>query len=610
MSNNSLKINITLLFLIYLLFCYELICVALPLSFQNLLTKNKQTNITTSKYHTINNQKNNTSSVILKSKLKKSSLAVAQVSNGSSPWSNAVNFSKNWGTQVDPRTGTFTAYVKVGSMISNLDHGPNINLQISYNSDSVADLDTLGAGWSWNLTHFDPVTNQLSTSQGKTFNLRQQADGTWWPRYHKLHDIQIDGSKDTFFTITYANGLREILDHDGFETRLEQQDGRSVHFDYVPGTHLLSDIHDDQGHKITLTRQDGFVTVTSFDADGKPLNIVLNDLDGQLKNITLPGKDKQTMLNIHMTYQHHLLDNIIYPTGLKKRITYNCTDAMPVASSYGSQRHLCVVTQESTDPGAGQSKMVIHYSYSERNANEHNYLGFNSGLSTMPGLSTDMLFEAPTDYTYKTAQDNGLTTQIRTYNKYHLLISVKLIGDRTGHLLSATHYFFCRTDKIDGCAHTSFEDLPDTYSLPLKIVTRTWGEHTGAPALETTENSYDDLGRIISTKDTYGREKIITYCPASGNAACPAEPDKWSLTTLVQSVTTKPSEQFKTASEKPLVIDNFYKKEPNIKGDDYTLVLASKVVKSGNQQLTTTRQYYNDPKNIFEYGLLKTTKLT
>ncbi len=610
MIYNFLKTNITPLFLLCLLLCCELICGALPLSFQSLPTKNKKTRIVVKKFNTINNHKNNIIPKKLKDKLKKSSLAVAQASNSSSPWSNAVNFSKNWGTQVDPRTGTFTAYVKVGSMISNLDHGPNINLQISYNSDSVADLDTLGAGWSWNLTHFDPVTNQLSTSQGKTFNLRQQANGTWWPRYHKLHDVQIDGSKDTFFTITYANGLREILDHDGFETRLEQQDGRSVHFDYVPGTHLLSDIHDDQGHKIILTWQDGFVTVTSFDADGKPLNIELNDLDGKLKNITLPGKDKQTMLNIHMEYQGHLLDNIIYPTGLKKRITYNCTDAMPVESPYGHQRHLCVVTQESADPGAEQPEMITHYSYSERNANEHNYLGFNSGLSTMPGLSTDILFEAPADYTYETAQDNGLTTQIRTYNKYHLLISVKLISDHTEDLLSAIHYFFCRTDEIDGCAHTSFEDLPDTYSLPLKIVTSVWGEHTGAPAIETTENSYDDLGRITSTKDTYGREKIITYCPASGNAACPAEPDKWSLTTLVQSVTTKPSAQFKTASEKPLVIDNFYKKEPNIKGDDYTLVLASKVVKSGNQQLTTTRQYYNDPKNTFEYGLLKTTKLT
>ena len=164
MTYNFLKINI-LVFLLCLLLCCELICGALPLSFQNLSIKNKKRSIVVNKFHTINNQKNNIIPKKLKDKLKKNSLSVAQVSNGSSPWSNAVNFSKNWGTQVDPRTGTFTAYVKVGSMISNLDHGPNINLQISYNSDSVADPDALGAGWSWNLTHFNPVTNQLSTSQ-------------------------------------------------------------------------------------------------------------------------------------------------------------------------------------------------------------------------------------------------------------------------------------------------------------------------------------------------------------------------------------------------------------------------------------------------------------
>ncbi|MCY4329031.1 MAG: hypothetical protein OXC48_02935, partial [Endozoicomonadaceae bacterium] len=96
MIYNFLKTNITPLLLLCLLLCCELICGALPLSFQNLPTKNKKS-VVVNKSHKVNSQKNNIVSKKLKNKLEKDSLSVAQASNGSSPWSNAVNFSKNWG---------------------------------------------------------------------------------------------------------------------------------------------------------------------------------------------------------------------------------------------------------------------------------------------------------------------------------------------------------------------------------------------------------------------------------------------------------------------------------------------------------------------------------
>ncbi|MCY4328482.1 MAG: hypothetical protein OXC48_00115, partial [Endozoicomonadaceae bacterium] len=607
---NFLKKTVICFYLLFLSFCYELICKALPSSFQDVPFKYKQSNTTIKKFHLINEQKNNKTLLQSKNTIKKPELTTTQVSGyGSSPWSNAFNFKKNWGTAVDPRTGTLTAYIKVGSMISNLDRGPNINLQVSYNSNSRADPDQLGVGWSWNLTHFNPINNQLSTSQGQTFNLEMMPNSIWRPRYHKLHDIQIDGSKNKYFTITYTNGLREILNHDGFETRLEQQDGRGVTFDYVAGTHWLSAIRDDLGNKIILTRKESFITVTSYGTEGKPVYIMLNHCNNELRNITLPEENQQASPTIHMDYRGHLLNKVIYPTGLKKSITYNCTSAMAVALPYGNQRHLCVVTRESTDPGASQPKMVTRYGYDQSKANAHNYLGFNSGLNKLLSSSQDILFEAPVSYTYTTMQDNEITTQLRTYNKYHLLISAQLISNRTGHLLSAMNNFYCRTDKSNGCAYTSFSDLPVTYSLPLKVITRTWGENSGPPAVETVENSYDVQGRLVSTKDAYGREQITSYCPASGNTACPAEPDGWSLSTPVQSVIMKPADQPSKSSILPLITNYYYQKESNLKGNGYILVLTKKVVHSGNQQMTTTRKYYSTA-DIFKYGLLEITTVT
>ena len=530
--------------------------------------------------------------------------------NDVSFWSNAFNFQKSWGTQVDPRTGTLAAYTKVGSMVSNLGHGPNIDLEVIYNSNSLADPDNLGQGWSWNLTHFNLLNNQLSTSQGKVFNLKQDKNGQWVPRYHKLKDIQIEGSKATHFVITYANGLRETLSHKGYEVRLEQQDGRWVKFSYLVGTHLLNTISDNQSHKIVLTRTKGFTIITSTDAEGNPFNVYLSHTDGKLIDIALPKRDGQLLPVLHMKYLGHLISRVTYPTGLQKEITYNCTNAMKVPlQSYN--RGLCVVVQTSVNPGTNQPKMITRYSYSESNANAHNYLGFNSGLDFAQKSSYDTLFATPASYTYTTTQDNGITRQIRTYNKYHLLINAQIVSDRTDHLLTEIHSFFCDTNQIDGCAHTTFENLPATYGLPLKVITRTWGENSGLPATEITEQQYDSQGRLVSATDAYGRMKKVSYCPTEGDNLCPAEPPGWLLSSQVESVTDYPSYRVSGSANLPVTVQySRYKKEPNISGNGYILVLEDKTIKSGNQYTEMKQQYYDNPQDVFRYGLLKTATTT
>ena len=526
-------------------------------------------------------------------------------------WSNAFNFHKSWGTQVDPRTGTLSAYIRVGSLISNLDRGPNITLNIDYNSGSMADPDQLGAGWSWNLTHFNPNNNQLSTSQGQSFILQKNTDGYWWLRYHKLHDIQIDGSKEHHFMITYANGLREILNHDGYEIRLEQQDGRGVNFFYMSGSHALSVISDDEGHKITLTRSENHLTVTSTANDKKAVNIRLYKTEHELHRITLPyGNGK--LWQIQFSYIGSLLTQVHYPTGLKKNIDYDCNSAIKLALDYDAQtKKLCAVVQTKITPSTTQPAKIIHYSYDKTNSNEHNYLAFNSGLTMLPGEKQDILFAAPASYTYQTMVDNGIIKQIRTYNKYHLLINTQTINDNNDHLISEIQNFFCRTDRRDGCANTSFKNLPDTYSLPLKIITKDWSEVSNQTSVEIQSNLYDNRGRVISITDAYGRMKKITYCPAQGDAACPAEPDGWTLGSQTESVTRYPAAKVAGSSALyPVITHNYYRKESNINGHGYILVLARKVIQTGNDYLTTANYYYNDSSKPFSYGLLQQQTLT
>ncbi len=526
-----------------------------------------------------------------------------------SPWSNAFNFKGAWGAQIDPGTGILSVHVKAGSLLSNLGHGPNIDLEVNYSSSGTTNADGLGMGWSWNLTHFNPVTNNLVTSIGQNFYLQEKNNGQWYPLYHKMHDIHIDGTKEKHFVITYANGLRETLDHQGYETTLQQQNGWQVHFGYQQGTHRLQSVSDDEGHKITLLYKKGYIEVISKGSEGQPVSVLLNTENSELRKVILPLKQLHNGYGLNFTYIGHLLTKTNYPTGLTQTFTYNCTDAMKISRlEKFSARALCVITSKSVDPGAGQPVMQETYKYSKTNSNEHNYLGFNSQLATTASEKRDILFEAPISYTYQTEEDNGIFREVRTY-KYHLLIDDQRISDRTGHRLSEVQTFFCNADKPNGCAHSSFEELPLTYSEPLKIIKSVWSENSNIPATSTETYSYDKLGRMIFHKDAYGRLSEIDYCSLKGDTQCPAEPDGWNLGSLKKSVTSWPSSTGSTQL-KPVISRNYYRKLPNRKGNGYILVLDHQTAQSGAQEVTTTSHYYQDADNSLTYGLLKQTILT
>ncbi len=536
----------------------------------------------------------------------------SSASGETEPWSNAFNFKKVWGTTVDPRTGILSAYVKTGSMLSNLGHGPDISLNVNYSSSALANPDGLGTGWSWNLTHFNPVTRQLTTSFGQNFYLKKQPDGHWWPLYHKLHDMVIRGDISTHFVITYANGLRETLNHKGYEVRLEQQDGWDVNFSYIPGTHLLQLIKDTEGHSIKLYRKSHNIRVVSQGGTGKPVVVLIDKKNNEIRSITLPLSPDDTGHGIYFYYAHHFMTGVNYPTGLSNRITYNCTDEIKVPSYSTSAFHaLCAVIKEIVNPGFGEPIMVSRYRYGKTNSNEHNYLSFNAKLNITTDSSKDRLFEAPVSYTYQTEQDNGLIREIRTYNKYHLMTDEQQVSDRTGHILSAIHYFFCHTDQSDGCAHTAFTDLPATYCLPLKIITRVWGDTEDKPAVTKVTARYDKQGRVIRQTDTYGRVTVNHYCPLSGDTACPAVSKAWPFAMLTESTTWYPAD-IKTNINPPLPVTtyNYYRREVNHNGRGYIAVLDHQTEQSGSQQLTTIRHYYDNPNDLLTYGLLKQLVVT
>ena len=613
-TNKRLYLFISVLLFLFLYFGKANLIFGKTIAYQNSAYTNKK----------IPEKQNTSSTPIKNNKDHHHSLLGASGSDNLSIWSNSFNFAKSGNSKVDPRTGILLVSMKVGLLQSNLGHGPDIDLEINYNSSAKGDPDHLGRGWAWNLTHYNPATHQLDTSGGKSFFLEQQPDGNWHPLYHKLKDVIITNDKKGGLVIKSTNGIQDILDRDGYEIRMEQQNGEGVNFNYMPGSHLLKKMTDDNGHSIWLTRKDNYLTVTSYDVQGNQVNMRISLENNEVRNIWFPGSNHQQTANnsrlIHLSYETYnrgqdLLTGIHYFTGMEKQFTYDCGHAMklPDIRNLNPSQPLtsvCVVKQISTIPGANQPQMNVNYSYTGANSNSHDYLGFNAGLTAISGSKRDILFEAPSGYTYQTKEDNGQVHIIRTYDKYHLLIDTTTVSDKTNKRLNKTEVYFCRTDKRDGCANTTFSQLPDTYSLPLKIVTKSWGDNLFAPAKTVVNRSYDDYGRLISQTDGYGRKTETIYCPQHGDSYCPAAPADWPVASVAERTEVFPAPVKNSTLLSPVTTQMDYQKTDNRNKPGYTLVLYKTTVKSGNAQRTETRQYYQDKHNPLTYGLLKRKKLT
>ncbi len=588
-------------------------------------TRTDQKNVYINKKILLKQNTSDTHTTNKKNKIKHHSLFLGKSESGDpSIWSNSFNFAKSGNSQIDPRTGMLMVSMKAGLLRSNFGHGPDIDLEMNYNSGAKGDPDHLGRGWAWNLTHYNPTTHQLNTAGGKSFFLKQQPDGSWYPQYHKLKDVIITNDKKRNLVIKSTNGLQDILDCDGYEIRMEQQNGEGVNFKYIPGSHLLEKIIDDNGHSIELTRKNNYLTVTSYDVQGHRVNMRIDLANNEVRNIWFPGSNQQTTNNsrlVHLSYDIHdkgqdLLTDIHYFTGMEKQFIYDCRHAMKLPGIINDHylfqpfTSVCVVKQVRVIPGANQPPMNVDYSYTSTNSNNHDYLGYNSGLTELPGLKTDILFEAPSSYTYQTKEDNGQIQTIRTYNKYHLLIDTKTISDKANKLLSENEVYFCRTDKRYDCANTYFNQLPATYSLPLKVIIKNWGDNLSAPLETVVNKSYDDYGRLISQTDSYGRKTKIKYCPQSGDSNCPAAPVGWPVAALEEETKLFPAPIKNSILLTPVITTMSYQKEDNRNKPGYTLVLYKTEIQSDGEQRTEVSHYYQDKNNPLTYGLLKQKKLT
>ena len=117
------------------------------------------------------------------------------------------------------------------------------------------------------------------------------------------------------------------------------------------------------------------------------------------------------------------------------------------------------------------------------------------------------------------------------------------LATEPGNVLSAVHYFFCRTDQSDGCANTTFDDLPCYLQSAFKNNNPgLWGNRTDTPVITTVTARYDALGRVIKeNRYLWTCNQLTITVQLTGDTVCPAVSNEWPFATLTESTTHYPA---------------------------------------------------------------------
>ena len=452
--------------------------------------------------------------------------------------SNAFNFKSLYGMSVDARTGMLSFQYTVGHIIGNSGFGPNLTLKLLYSQSSRTNAYGLADGWSVNLTHYDPISHMVSLSNGGSFRITNiSSTGLLDLQYAKLDVLHVYKGSDTdpyYLKLVFKDGHLEYLNNAGYLTQIQSPRGDAISFDYDTSTggHVLTRIHDGEGHQIEVKHAGSGVKLLSQGDEGQMLTTTLSVSNGRVMEITLP--DPQAKIEFDYGYHdgQQLIDAIHYPTGGWDSFSY-AQLLGPVIHGQVSSRTYAVQSHTS-HPNQGTSPEDLTTTYAYNVIPGHNYLA--RGANVPYSSTDDLLFLAPQDYRYGTQVSNGKTTVQYEYNKFHLLMDQQTLSSAGTLLQDAAQCYATNASGGKVCGEDpvsqSITDLPAFYTLPveqrmtyytpgsssLKQAHQPFSHHlTGDSRAVVTQKTYNDQGNVLSTLDASGRYSTASYNGANKN---------------------------------------------------------------------------------------------
>ncbi|WP_432324173.1 RHS repeat-associated core domain-containing protein [Yersinia enterocolitica] len=518
----------------------------------------------------------------------------------------AGNFADSVGGNVDPRTGLFSASIKIADITGNDQRGPQLPLTLQYTPFST-DNCGLGAGWSFNWTRFDTSSRTLFSSSGERF---KTAVGNALLLQQKLKTINFQKNNSDSYQLVHRSGAVEILKGDSNAFAVKVPDTiysplgtkltliwTSDHSD----SYWIKSIKDDNGTLLDVdysTPNNPVITVWPGSADSYSMTFMLHD--NQLAALTNGDSVWQFNYDSTLLAGYSLLYSVGYPGGLLETAHYqpkmqrfpnDSSPAMPCVNRYVQ------------DPQGGQPALVYTYEFSEKN-----FLGFGCGITSVDP-NADNLFNSPQgNYQYSSttrllsAGETVITK--RVYDKFHLLIS-QTVTQADCVQQTDTEYYAQN--------NMTYEQQSDIYQFTQNITTT----YSSDKDLDSARNEqeiteFDDLGNITYKKEKDGTVTQWIYYPLSGEAGkCPATPNsvtgmRWCKTETV----TPPASEFSTPVHQKRYTYTSISAESSTAPFAYFIVpaLVSSYV-DGELTYTINSSYTNRPGTV-DHGRVSTTTET
>ena len=423
----------------------------------------------------------------------------------------------------------------------------------------------------------------------------------WHLLRHKLGDVTITGQPGDW-TIAMATGIREHL-LNGYEDWEQSRDGQRVwlYYDRTGPLDLTRRLLYICNHPLTqkqissaqnvcanegirLTYRGNDITVQAHEittrlhlkaSEGERMldYISVPALSSKTKNINQTPANANSEAQIRFSYdtmggRPWLLRRVEEPSGQATVFLYNFESDSAQLSNLKSEHlklgnlksdkhsqqsqglptginnsHIPVVTEQMILPAPAVKNAIsvsrTWYRYSADPTDTHNFTGYLSGVSSVPGK--DNLLDRKSNYTYTVVQDNGLTSTTITYNKYHLPLTVVKTDDLRHSLIAHI------TSDYSPWKQTNFGDLPSTYSFPkqtkhvLYTLTKDGQDPQVLPAKVINKKLYNSNGQVIWKQDAYGRQTFTQFCPPKGDVHCPAMDPSWPQVTFPEKILTIPA---------------------------------------------------------------------
>ena len=434
--------------------------------------------------------------------------------------SNAFNFKNLYGSSVNSRTGSYEFHSIVGNLVSPNGSAANFNLELLYIQNSFTDIYGIGKGWTYNLTHYNSKTSQLSLSNGGSFRIKFDSSNQPYLQYYKLNNLRIEKGNDAnhLFILIYKDGHKEFINNQGYLSQILYPRGDSVFFNYTIQNILESiSSNGSEKNKITLSYDSGTLKIASLDSQGNKVITSINRSNNLATSIELPktGNSNENLIvgfkyNIDPKTNSNLLTQVNYPTGLTESLSYT---SLPIPTG-GPIQWINVVKTWTRDPGFAQPVLKTNYSYGG-SSDSRNFMGYASGIPYIPNV--DNLFERSDDYNYSTREDNGIAAIVHTYNKFHVETNKKLYDISSNKLLQEIKMSYPDTSGKS----INDKTFPANYELPVKTESISYNPANNSSRSAITYTQYDDYGNELSFTDASGVIKKTSYCPINGDLNCP-----------------------------------------------------------------------------------------